>query len=105
MEVHDRLSRWRGFGSADVRLLRTLSSHLATAVDNRRLVGRLRHHAYHDPLTGLLNRIGFREVAGDPVSGDIACLARGEPAVQDARPAPRVRAGTRPGGRGDCLDG
>jgi len=74
MEVHDRLSRWRGFGSADVRLLRTLSSHLATAMDNRRLVGRLRHHAYHDPLTGLLNRTGFREVAGDPVRGDDACV-------------------------------
>ncbi|HEY0497976.1 MAG TPA: EAL domain-containing protein [Kutzneria sp.] len=74
MEVHDRLSRWRGFGSADVRLLRTLSSHLATAMDNRRLVGRLRHHAYHDPLTGLLNRTGFREVAGDPVRGDEPCV-------------------------------
>jgi diguanylate cyclase (GGDEF)-like protein len=70
MEVHDRVSRWRGFGSADVRLLRTLSSHLATAMDNRRLLGRLRHDAYHDPLTGLLNRTGFREVASGPVRDD-----------------------------------
>jgi diguanylate cyclase (GGDEF)-like protein len=74
MEVHDRVSRWRGFGSADVRLLRTLSSHLATAMDNRRLVGRLRHDAYHDLLTGLLNRTGFREVASGPVAGDETCV-------------------------------
>lgn len=65
VEAHDRVSRWRGFGQADVRLLHTLASHLATAMDNRRLLARLRHDAYHDPLTGLLNRMGFREVAAD----------------------------------------
>lgn len=65
IEVHDRLSRWRGFGRPDVQLLRTLASHLATALDNRRLLARLRHDAYHDPLTGLLNRPGFREAAVD----------------------------------------
>ena len=31
VEAHDRLSRWRGFGKADIQLLRTLASHLATA--------------------------------------------------------------------------
>lgn len=63
LEAHDRASRWRGFGRADVQLIGTLASHLATAVDNRRLMARLRHDAYHDPLTGLLNRAGFRETA------------------------------------------
>ncbi|HEX3590952.1 MAG TPA: EAL domain-containing protein [Pseudonocardiaceae bacterium] len=63
LEAHDKLSRWRGFGRADVQMVGTMASHLATAVDNRRLVVRLRHDAYHDPLTGLLNRAGFRETA------------------------------------------
>ncbi|WP_199441714.1 EAL domain-containing protein [Umezawaea beigongshangensis] len=67
VEAHDRLSRWRGFGKADIQLLRTLASHLATAVDNRRLLARLRHDAYHDPLTGLLNRPGFREAVAEPL--------------------------------------
>ncbi len=64
LEVHDRLSRWRGFSKTDVQLIATMASHLATAVDNRRLMARLRHDAYHDPLTGLVNRAGFRETAG-----------------------------------------
>lgn len=67
LEVHDRASRWRGFSGPDVRMLRTVAGHLATAVDNRRLVARLRHHAYHDPQTGLLNRAGFVESASGPL--------------------------------------
>ncbi|NUU25495.1 MAG: EAL domain-containing protein, partial [Streptomycetaceae bacterium] len=77
VEVHDRLSRWRGFGKADIQLLRTLANHLSTAVDNRRLLARLRHDAYHDPLTGLLNRPGFREAATEPLrEADTAVVVR-----------------------------
>nr|WP_092535719.1 bifunctional diguanylate cyclase/phosphodiesterase [Amycolatopsis arida] len=67
VEAHDRLSRWRGFGKYDIQLLGTMASHLATSLDNRRLLATLRHDAYHDPLTGLLNRPGFRQVARDPL--------------------------------------
>ncbi len=63
IEVHDRQNRLLGFGDADVRLVETLASHLTTAMDNRRLLGRLRYDAYHDSLTGLCNRLGFREAA------------------------------------------
>jgi diguanylate cyclase (GGDEF)-like protein len=70
IEVHDRQSRIRGFGCADVRLVETLASHLTTAMDNRRLLARLRHDAYHDNLTELRNRLGFREVANEVLRRD-----------------------------------
>jgi diguanylate cyclase (GGDEF)-like protein len=70
VEAHDRQSRWRGFGTADMRLIGTMASHLATALDNRRLLSRLRHDAYHDPLTGLLNRPGFRQAATEQLRSD-----------------------------------
>jgi diguanylate cyclase (GGDEF)-like protein len=70
VEAHDRQSRWRGFGTADMRLIGTMASHLATALDNRRLLSRLRHDAYHDPLTGLLNRPGFRQAATEQIRND-----------------------------------
>ena len=63
IEVHDRQSRLCRFGKADVRLVETLASHLTTALDNRRLLAQLRHDAYHDSLTNLRSRLGFREAA------------------------------------------
>ena len=70
IEVHDRLSRVRGFGKADVRLVETLASHLTTALDNRRLLAQLRHDAYHDSLTNLRNRLGFQEAATEMLRRD-----------------------------------
>ncbi len=69
-EVHDRHSRLRGFGAADVRLVETLASHLATALDNCRLLAQLRYDAYHDNLTDLRNRLGFREAATEVLRRD-----------------------------------
>ncbi|MBV8997110.1 MAG: bifunctional diguanylate cyclase/phosphodiesterase, partial [Pseudonocardiales bacterium] len=70
LEVHDRHSRLRGFGDADLRLVETLASHLSTALDNCRLLAQLRHDAYHDSLTNLRNRLGFREVASEVLRRD-----------------------------------
>ena len=44
-----------------VRLIGTMASHLATALDNRRLLSRLRHDAYHDPLTRMLSQLVPRD--------------------------------------------
>ena len=73
VEVHDRQSRFRGFGEADLRLVGTLASHLTTAMDNRRLLAQLRHDAYHDTLTDLRNRLGFREAAAEVLRGSEHC--------------------------------
>jgi diguanylate cyclase (GGDEF)-like protein len=70
IEVHDRQSRVRGFGAADIRLIETLASHLTTALDNCRLLVQLRHDAYHDSLTKLRNRLGFREAATEVLRRD-----------------------------------
>jgi diguanylate cyclase (GGDEF)-like protein len=44
------------FRTADVQVLETVAAHAAVAVENNRLVERLRYDAYHDRLTGLPNR-------------------------------------------------
>jgi EAL domain-containing protein (putative c-di-GMP-specific phosphodiesterase class I)/GGDEF domain-containing protein len=89
VEAHDKLSRWRGFGQADIRMIGTTASHLATALDNRRLVATLRHDAYHDPLSGLYNRPGFRQVATEllttnPGSVMLRVDLEVQPAISDA---------------------
>ncbi|MGH3980587.1 MAG: putative bifunctional diguanylate cyclase/phosphodiesterase [Pseudonocardiaceae bacterium] len=73
IEVHDRQCRLRSFGGADLRLVETLASHLTTAMDNRRLLAQLRHDAYHDTLTDLRNRLGFRESAAGALRAHEGC--------------------------------
>ncbi len=48
------------FDDADARLLETIVNHASVALENGRLVDRLRHEALHDPLTGLPNRSMYR---------------------------------------------
>lgn len=56
LEVAGRLGDNLSFGQADVRLLEAVAAHAAAAVENNRLVDRLRFDAYHDALTALPNR-------------------------------------------------
>lgn len=59
LEVRDRVTRWGRFRDDDEKVLQTLSGQIATALDNLRLLETLRHEAYHDAITGLLNRPGL----------------------------------------------
>jgi diguanylate cyclase (GGDEF)-like protein len=54
--VHDRLGEVRGFSADDLQLLQTVANHASVALHNEMLIGRLRHDALHDALTGLANR-------------------------------------------------
>jgi diguanylate cyclase (GGDEF)-like protein len=56
LAVHDRVGEVRGFSTADLHLLQTIASHASVALHNEMLIGRLRHDALHDALTGLANR-------------------------------------------------
>jgi diguanylate cyclase (GGDEF)-like protein len=79
LEVTNRLGDLQFFGASDVRLLETLAAHAAVAVENNRLIDRLRHDAYHDGLTGLPNRRRFtaaveEAIKVDPAPGEVVAV-------------------------------
>jgi diguanylate cyclase (GGDEF)-like protein len=58
VSVTDRPQRLRCDGEL-VERLTGVAALAATAIQNGQLVDKLHHRASHDPLTGLLNRVGF----------------------------------------------
>ncbi|WP_117212618.1 putative bifunctional diguanylate cyclase/phosphodiesterase [Allorhizocola rhizosphaerae] len=67
LEAAGRLGDHSHFAQADVRLLEAVAAHAAVAVENNRLVDRLRFDAYHDALTGLPNRRRMIQALDDAV--------------------------------------
>jgi diguanylate cyclase (GGDEF)-like protein len=71
--VGDRMGDVRSFDQQDLHLLTTVANHASMALQNGRLVDRLRHDALHDVLTGLPNRSMLNqaivEALGDVRSG------------------------------------
>ena len=60
--VADRTGEERGFAAGDLRLLETVANQSAVALHGARMVDRLHEEARHDELTGLPNRLAFREL-------------------------------------------
>jgi len=67
LEVVNRVGGNETFRAADVQVLETIAAHAAAAVENSRLVERLRYDAYHDRLTGLPNRRRMTDALAESV--------------------------------------
>ncbi|HKR50946.1 MAG TPA: bifunctional diguanylate cyclase/phosphodiesterase [Pseudonocardiaceae bacterium] len=67
LEVVNRLGGQLNFRTADVQVLETIAAHAAVAVENSRLVERLRYDAYHDRLTALPNRRRITDALAESV--------------------------------------
>jgi diguanylate cyclase (GGDEF)-like protein len=68
LSVADRMGEVRSFHSGDMRLLETVANHAAMALQNSRLIDRLRHESLHDALTGLPNRVLLRNEATEQLA-------------------------------------
>lgn len=67
LEVCNRLGDTRTFRDGDVQVLETIAAHASVAVENARLVDRLRYDAYHDRLTSLPNRRRITDALAESV--------------------------------------
>jgi diguanylate cyclase (GGDEF)-like protein len=68
LEVVNRIGDLGHFTPSDVRMLETIAAHTGVAVENSRLVDRLRYDAYHDGLTALANRRRITEALEESVA-------------------------------------
>ncbi len=67
--VADRQASVATFAHSDLDLLQMLATHTEAVWKNNELMQRLRHHAHHDYLTGLPNRLTFAEQMSRRLSG------------------------------------
>ncbi|MFD2092014.1 putative bifunctional diguanylate cyclase/phosphodiesterase [Blastococcus deserti] len=77
--VADRMGDIRTYDENDVLLLETVANHASVALQNGELIGRLRHEALHDALTGLPNRVQLQRRLGEAI--DDIFLRRSEGAA------------------------
>lgn len=78
LEVAGRIGEANQFRPEDCRLLETIAAHVGAAVENSRLVERLRFDAAHDSLTGLANwhrmRSALQEAIAAPILDDVVAV-------------------------------